>query len=223
MRCVILLFDRLTVLDAIGPYEVLRAIPQASLCFVGLESGVIRSEDGTFAMHIESTIDEVSECDLLLVPGGIGTRRMMRDRRLLDWIVRLDTTTRITASVCTGALVLGAAGLLRGRRANTHFALRERLPEFGALPVPDRVVIDGKYRTAAGVSAGIDLALGVAKDLSGQRVAETIQLALEYAPEPPVVAGRVERAPRDMVETVRRRTAEAERAYLAELEHPRCG
>ncbi len=128
------------------------------------------------------------------MPGGFGTRVLERDARVAGWLRRIDGTTRVTASVCTGALLLGAAGLLEGRRANTHWAVRPRLAEFGAIPVADRVVRDGKYATAAGVSAGIDLALTLAIELAGRDVAAAIQLATEYDPAPPLDAGNAERA-----------------------------
>ncbi len=137
----------------------------------------------------------MARADLLLVPGGFGTRLLERDTRVLDWVRAVDATTRLTVSVCTGALVLAAAGLLRGRRANTHWAVRERLAGYGAIPTAERVVRDGKVATAAGVSAGIDLALTLAVELAGREIAEAIQLGLEYDPAPPLSAGSPETAP----------------------------
>jgi putative intracellular protease/amidase len=217
MNIVFFVFDGITALDAIGPFDVLAHLPGAKVTFAGLARGDVRTDNGHLALHADAAIAEISGADLLLVPGGLGTRRLLRDPKTLDWIRALDATTRITASVCTGALLLGAAGLLRGRRANTHFAVRERLADYGAIPVADRVVADGKYRTAAGVSAGIDLAFALVIELAGREVAERIQLAIEYAPSPPLDSGTEERAHPDVVRAVRSRVLEAERQALAAL------
>lgn len=205
MNIVVFIFDRLTALDAIGPYEVLARLPDAQLTFAGLERGIVRTDNGRLGLEVDAGIDEIDACDVLVVPGGFGTRALEKNERALAFIRRLDQQTRVTASVCTGALLLGAAGLLNGRRANTHFAVRHRLSEFGAVPVSERVVADGKYRTAAGVSAGIDLALALAVELAGREHAEAIQLALEYAPEPPINAGREDLAPPAIAARVRER------------------
>jgi len=212
MHIVFFIFDRLTALDAIGPYEVLSRLPGARVTFAGLERGEVRTDNGCLGLHVDAYLEQVEQCDVVVIPGGFGTRLLEKRLIVLDWIRRVDQSTRITASVCTGALLLGSAGLLQGRRATTHFAVRHRLSEFGALPVAERVVADGKYRTAAGVSAGIDLALGLAIELAGREVAQSIQLGLEYAPEPPLDAGREDSAPPAIVsairEHVRRRDAE---------------
>jgi transcriptional regulator GlxA family with amidase domain len=202
---VFFLFDRITALDAIGPYEVLSRLPDARVTFAGLRRGNVRTDNGFLGLEVDASLDEIDACDLLVIPGGYGTRQLESDARTLDWIRRLDRTTRVTSSVCTGALLLGAAGLLKGRRANTHFAVRDRLADFGAIPVADRIVEDGKYRTAAGVSAGIDLALALAVEFAGQTVAEAIQLGIEYAPEPPLNAGREDLAPPAVTALVRER------------------
>jgi putative intracellular protease/amidase len=212
MQIVFLVFDKLTVLDAIGPYEVLARLPGARVQFVAPAAGIVRSDNGIVALSVETSIDQVQDCDVLVVPGGFGTRVLERDSRVLDFICKLDAGTRITASVCTGALVLGAAGLLRGRRANTHWAQRQRLAEYGAIGVDQRVVRDGKYASAAGVSAGIDLALELAIELAGREAAEAIQLSIEYDPAPPLSAGSPQTAPpqvRDRVlAAIRKRDAE---------------
>ena len=205
MKIVFFIFDRLTALDAVGPYEVLARLPEAEVTFAGLERGEVRTDTRWLGLRADAGIDEIEGCDLLLVPGGIGTRALEKNQRALEWLQRIDRTTSITASVCTGALLLGAAGLLRGRRANTHFTVRHRLSEFGAVPTRERVVSDGKYRSAAGVSAGIDLALTLALELAGRDRAQAIQLLLEYAPEPPLQAGREDLAPAALVESVRER------------------
>ena len=194
MKIVFLVFDGITALDAIGPYEVLSRLPGAEVVFAGPHKGEVRTDNKVLGLTADAGIDDVTSCDLLVIPGGYGTRRLESDERLLNWIRALDRDTKITASVCTGALLLSAAGLLKGVRANTHWALRERLLEHGAIPVAQRVVRDGKYATAAGVSAGIDLALELAIELAGPEVAAAIQLGIEYDPDPPLDAGDAARA-----------------------------
>jgi transcriptional regulator GlxA family with amidase domain len=212
MHVVCFVFDQITALDAIGPYEVLARLPGAKVTFAGVARGVVRTDNGFLGLAADAAIDEVRACDLLVVPGGFGTRRLERDRKVLDWVRAVDETTTITASVCTGALVLAAAGLLRGRRANTHWAVRERLAEHGAIPTADRIVRDGKYATAAGVSAGIDLALSLAIELAGEPVAQAIQLGIEYDPAPPLDCGAPDRAPAPIRDAVlsRIRTRDAQ-------------
>lgn len=185
MNIAFFVFDGLTALDVVGPYEVLSRLPGAHSTFVAPARGPVRTDNQILALVADASIDDVAAADLLVVPGGFGTRRLEHDERVLDWVRAIDRGTTITASVCTGALVLGAAGLLRGRRANTHWAVRDRLAEHGAIPVADRVVRDGKYASAAGVSAGIDLALALAIELAGLDVARDIQLSIEYDPHPP--------------------------------------
>lgn len=202
MDIVFFVFERVTVLDAVGPYEVLSRLPGARARFVAPERGLVHSDNGFLTLHAEQSIAEVQNCDLLLVAGGFGTRLLERDERVLAWLQAIDGTTRITASVCTGSLLLASAGLLRGRRANTHWAQRHRLGELGALPVAERWVRDGKYATAAGVSAGIDLALSLVMELAGRTVAEAIQLSIEYDPKPPLAAGSPETAPMEVLELV---------------------
>ncbi len=202
MRIVFFVFDGLTPLDVIGPYQVLARLPGASSVFVAPSRGVVHADDGVAGIEAAASIDDVSAADLLVVPGGIATRALERDARVCAWLRAVHETTRITASVCTGALLLGAAGLLRGKRATTHWASRERLRAHGADVVDERVVRDGKVATAAGVSAGIDLALTLTQELAGDDVAMGIQLGIEYDPRPPLDAGSVDKAParvRDVV------------------------
>lgn len=211
MNIVFFVFDRITALDAVGPYEVLARLPGAEVKFVGPEKGLVRTDNRVLGLMADAGIDEIHSCDLLVVPGGYGTRILETDQRVLAWIRAIDATTRITASVCTGALLLGAAGLLRGKRANTHWAVRDRLAEFGAEPVADRVVRDGKYASAAGVSAGIDLALELAIELASREVAQAIQLGIEYDPAPPLDAGHPDRAPELIRNLVRDRVRSRDR------------
>lgn len=195
MHIVFLLFDRITALDVVGPYEILARLPGAQVTFAGPRRGEVRTDNRALGLMADASIDEIAHCDLLVVPGGFGTRIVERDERLLAWLRAIDRTTRVTASVCTGSLLLAAAGLLRGRRANSHWAQRERLVEHGAIPVAERIVRDGKYATAAGVSAGLDLGLALAIELAGPDVAAAIQLAIEYDPHPPLDCGDASRAP----------------------------
>jgi transcriptional regulator GlxA family with amidase domain len=162
----------------------------------------VRSDNGFLALHADHAIVDVSNADVLVVPGGFGARALEHDTEVLDWIREIDATTTWTTSVCTGALVLGAAGLLEGLEATTHWMQLERLREYGATPTSRRVVKQGKYVTAAGVSSGIDMALVLAERLAGPDVARAIQLSIEYDPQPPFDAGSPEKAGARIVELV---------------------
>jgi len=202
MKTSILIFDGLTALDAIGPYEVLRSVPGWEVEFVGKSRGEIRTEDGSLGLTVDKSLDEVERTEILLVPGGKGNRPLLADEEVLSWLRRLDEGTTWTTSVCTGSLVLGAAGLLQGRRATGHWLYLEQLSEYGAEPVRERWVEDGKTITAAGVSAGIDMALHLVGREAGPEVAQTVQLRIEYDPSPPFDAGSPEKAPAAIVERV---------------------
>jgi len=210
MEIAILVFEGITALDAVGPYEVLARMPGASVRFVAPRAGVVRTDNGQLGLLADHGIDAIERCDLLLVAGGYGERALERNERLLAWVRAMDHTSQITSSVCTGSLVLGAAGLLRGRRASTHWVQYARLAAFGALVSEERITRDGKYATAAGVSAGIDLALALVMELSGLEVAQAIQLSLEYDPEPPVRAGHPRSAPVNVRERVLARVRQRE-------------
>jgi transcriptional regulator GlxA family with amidase domain len=204
MRIAILVFDKLTALDAVGPYEVLSRLPNVDLKLVAKEPGSKRTDTGMLEITAELALADLTDPDILLIPGGEGNRPLMRDDEVLDWVRGAHETTRWTTSVCTGALVLGAAGILEGKRATTHWAYRDRLEEFGAEPVAERWVEDGKVITAAGVAAGIDMALYLASRDVGDEFAQGIQLGIEYDPEPPFDTGSPEKAPDWLVEAVRR-------------------
>jgi putative intracellular protease/amidase len=195
MDIAILLFDRLTALDAIGPYEVLQRLPGAQVRFVASERGPVRTEQGMLALVADYARDEVTNADVLLVPGGIGTRPLVDDEPTLEWIRAIDAASTWTTSVCTGSLLLGGAGLLQGKQATTHWRVLDRLREFGATPVAERVVEQGKIITAAGVSSGIDMALTLAARIAGDDIAQAIQLGIEYDPQPPFDSGSVAKAP----------------------------
>jgi transcriptional regulator GlxA family with amidase domain len=203
MRIAILIFDGLTALDAIGPYEVLSRLPGAELRFVAKEPGQKRTDTGALGVQADLAITDLPGPDVVLVPGGEGNRPLMRDSEVLDWLRVAHESSTWTTSVCTGALVLGAAGILDGKRATTHWAFLDRLSELGAEPVNERVVEDGKVITAAGVSAGIDMALTLAARIAGNEVAQAIQLGIEYDPQPPFDAGSPSKASPEVIELVR--------------------
>jgi putative intracellular protease/amidase len=202
MKIATLIFDKFTALDAIGPYEVLARIPEVEFTFVGPEAGPKRSDTGRLELTADASIDELRDPDVLLIPGGEGNRPLLHDERVLDWIREVDKGTTWTTSVCTGALVLGAAGLLQGKRATTYWPYREQLREYGAEPVVERFVFDGKIATAAGVSAGLDLAFALTARLTHENVAKAIQLGIEYDPAPPFDTGSPEKAPAELVDLV---------------------
>jgi putative intracellular protease/amidase len=201
------IFDRLTALDAVGPYEVLSRIPGARVRFVADSIGAKRTENGMLALIADVVLDEFTDPDVIVVPGGYGTRQLLHDELLLAWLRAAHETSQWTTSVCTGALLLGAAGILEGLEATTHWLSLELLRDYGAVPVSRRVVEQGKVITAAGVSAGIDMALTLAARIAGDGVAEAIQLGIEYDPEPPFDAGSVAKAGPEVVDRVRRASA----------------
>jgi transcriptional regulator GlxA family with amidase domain len=198
MEIAIPLYDRFTALDAVGPYEVLWRVPGARVRWVAAEARPYATDRG-LQLVAEATLDDVPAPDILVVPGGTGTLEALEDERLVDWIRAADATSTWTTSVCTGALLLGAAGLLAGRRATTHWAYLDRLEAYGATPTSERVVREGKLVTSAGVSSGIDMALTLAAEIAGADVAQAIQLRIEYDPEPPFETGSIAKAPAHVV------------------------
>jgi putative intracellular protease/amidase len=204
LKTAILLYDDFTALDAVGPYEVLSRIPGAEVVFTAARPGPVRTDMGSLALTADAAFSEMTDPDVLLVPGGPGCAALLDDGPTLDWIRAADASATWTTSVCSGSLLLAAAGLLAGRRATSHWICLEVLEAFGAAPVGDeRIVVDGKYATSAGVSAGIDLALHLAGLTAGRRVAESIQLVIEYAPEPPFSTGTTSAAPPELVKALR--------------------
>jgi transcriptional regulator GlxA family with amidase domain len=203
VQIAILIFDGLTALDAIGPYEVLSRVPGAEVRFVGKQQGPKRTDTGGLGLEADLTISELPRAEVVLIPGGAGSRPLMQDPEVLDWVRAVHRDSTWTTSVCTGALVLGAAGILDGKRATTHWAFMDRLAQLGAKPVAERVVEDGKVVTAAGVSAGIDMALTLAGRLAGDQVAQAIQLGIEYDPQPPFDTGSPTKASPELVELIR--------------------
>jgi transcriptional regulator GlxA family with amidase domain len=202
MQIAYLLYDRFTALDIIGPHDVLNTVPGNESIFVAEQAGPVRNESDTLSLVADASLDEVTSPDILVVPGGFGTRALLDHEPLLDWIREVHETSAWTTSVCTGSLLLAAAGLLDGVPATTHWLARDLLGELGAKPVPDRVVEHGKIITAAGVSSGIDMALHLVKTINGEQVAQAVQLSIEYDPEPPFDAGSPEKASPEIVELV---------------------
>src|SRR4051794_3913152 len=205
MKIAILLYDKLTALDAIGPYEVLSRIPGAEVAFVGKQQGEVRTDTAALGLTVDVALSELDSAEIVLVPGGAGTRPLLADEEVLGWLREIDQTTRWTTSVCTGSLVLAAAGLLEGRAATCHWIWRDTLAAFGAEPADRRVVVEGKYVTAAGVASGIDMALELVRLEAGDEVAQAIQLGIEYDPDPPFDAGSPAKADPAIVELLRER------------------
>jgi transcriptional regulator GlxA family with amidase domain len=204
MRIAIGLYPGLTLLDVIGPYQVLSLVPGHEVLLCAERTGPLSDDNGLVTLDVAHTFDEVPRPDVLLVGGGYATRALATaDSAIVGWIAGAHPTTRFTTSVCTGSLLLGAAGLLDGVRANTHWNAVEELESFGAVAVRDRVVVEGRIITAAGVSAGIDMALTLVDLLHGREMAEAIQLGIEYDPQPPFDSGAPWRASPDIVELVR--------------------
>jgi transcriptional regulator GlxA family with amidase domain len=209
MRIAFLIFDNLTTLDAIGPFEVLCRIPGAEVTFVAETAGIKRADPKSLGLVADYSIAEVTSADILVVPGGMGEQQVREKPHMLEWVRQIDATTQWTTSVCTGALVLGAAGLLKGRPATTHWAWLEKLREFGAEPQSKRIVEDGKIVTAAGVSSGIDMALHLVRRVAGDTIAHAIQVGIEYDPQPPF-DGNAGRAPAHVMEILRTRYQRSE-------------
>ena len=202
MQIAIPIFPAFTALDAIGPYEVLQRLPEAEVVFCSEERGPVRTEQGMLAIVADRTLGEVPEPDVIVVPGGSGTRHLLdRENPYVRWIASVHEGTTWTTSVCTGSTLLAAAGVLDGTDASTHWAARGLLDQLGAVSVPDRVVERGKVMTAAGVSSGIDMALRLAERIAGRQVAEAIQLGIEYDPDPPFDSGSLEKASPAVLET----------------------
>jgi transcriptional regulator GlxA family with amidase domain len=187
MQVAAVLFPDVTALDIVGPYEVLQRLPDVSVVFVGHEAGVVRADNNFLGLTVDATFEEVTQPDIVIVPGGPGTERLIADSNVLAWLRQAHLSTRFTTSVCTGALVLGAAGLLEGLTATTHWGQLDALASFGAIPMAERVVehLDERIITAAGVSSGIDMALRLCELIAGEAAAQAMQLFIEYDPQPP--------------------------------------
>lgn len=207
MQIAIPLYDRFTALDAVGPYEVLSRLPDSRVTFVATEAGPYKTDNGMLTVLAEASLDDLPRPEILCVPGGWGTREAMDDERLVSWIRAAHEASEWTTSVCTGSLLLGAAGVLEGLDATTHWLELETLAEMGACPTEQRVVEQGKVITSAGVSSGIDMALVLAAKIAGDEFAQAIQLLIEYDPQPPFDAGSTSKAPPEIVERIREMAA----------------
>ena len=207
MQIAIPMYDRFTALDAVGPYEVLSRLPGAQVTWLAHEPGLVRTDNHMLAIEATAAFEDLPDPDIVLVPGGIGTRDLLEDERLLDWLRGAHATSTWTTSVCTGSLLLGAAGILDGLRATSHWLELEALAEFGAEPTGERVVAQGKVVTAAGVSSGIDMGLWLAGQIAGDDFARAVQLLIEYDPQPPYDAGSTEKAGAELTEFVRQAAA----------------
>lgn len=195
MQIAVVLYPGFTALDFIGPYEILRSLPDAEMRFVWHQTGPIAADSAVLLVGATHTFDETPSPDVIVVPGGPATMEHCRDEVVLDWLRRAHQTTTWTTSVCTGSLLLAAAGLLEGRRATSHWSALPMLKAFGVTPVGDqRVVHEGKLVTAAGVSAGLDMAMWLAGEIAGEAKAKVIQLVIEYDPQPPFDSGHMSKA-----------------------------
>lgn len=204
MQIAIVGFNNMAALDAIGPFEVLAHLPDATIHWVGLETGVVRTEEGAgVGINVDQLIEDVPNPDVIVVPGGRGEADLRASERFMAWLKTAHETSTWTTSVCTGSLVLAAAGILEGKKATSHWLALEQLPQWGAEPTLERVVEQGKVITAAGVSSGIDMALHLAAKIAGDFVAQTIQLGIEYDPQPPFDAGSPAKAPQESVDFLR--------------------
>lgn len=199
IRIVILLFDGYAALDVIGPYEVLSRLPGAKIYFAGYEKRGYKDPNG-LELKADHSIDAISGADILLIPGGFGIDDLLKNREIIDWVRKIDRTSRWTVSVCSGSLLLAEAGILDGKNCTTHWRRKEQLKRYNVNIKDDRFVQDGKIITSAGVSAGIDMALYLASRIGGDDAAKTIQLGIEYDPHPPFDCGSPGKAPPKILE-----------------------
>lgn len=204
MQITFLFYDGMTTLDIIGPHEVLARLPDVTIKRAAKRAGTVRAGFG-LELTAEYAISEITQTDILVVPGGELATSLSHEPEIINWIKAIHKTTQWTTSVCTGSLILGAADILQGKKATTHWAVMDRLKRWGAISLSQRVVEDGKIMTAAGVSAGIDMALLLAAKVAGQQVAETLQLGIEYDPEPPFNAGSPDKVKPEIVASLRAR------------------
>lgn len=203
MKIAALIFDKITVLDIVGPTELLSWVPGSEIVWVGKEIGPISAAPSGLSIAAKRTLEEVSDADILIIPGGPGVRLLLEDREVLDWVESIHATTKWTTSVCTGSLLLGAAGLLKGLDATTHWNAAAVLESYGATYREKRVIPQGKIVTSAGVSSGIDMALWLIGEFAGDDAAKEAQLCIEYDPQPPYDAGAPSKATPQVIENAR--------------------
>ena len=203
MQIAALLFDKITVLDIVGPIEVLSWLPGSDIAYVGKEKGPVRGAPSGLGLIVDHNLDELTGAEIVLVPGGPGTRLLLEDEAILGWLRQAHDASQWTASICTGSLLLGAAGLLDGLTATTHWNAAGMLDGFGATYVEERVVPQGRIVTSAGVSSGIDMALYLVAEIAGDEAAKAVQLAIEYDPTPPFDSGAPSKATPEVLERSR--------------------
>jgi transcriptional regulator GlxA family with amidase domain len=205
MKTAILLFDDYTALDVIGPYEVLSKLPDSQICFVGLENKAYKDSHG-LEIIAGYAIHEITQADILLIPGGFGVDKILKDNVIIEWIKKVDSTSKWTVSVCSGSLLLAEAGLLTGKNCTTHWGRKKQLRNYNVIVSDqyERYIQDGKIITSAGVSAGIDMALYLVSKIAGDQSAQMIQLAMEYDPKPPFNCGTPDKAPKELLEKIKR-------------------
>ncbi|MEU4511198.1 DJ-1/PfpI family protein [Nonomuraea wenchangensis] len=221
MQAAFLLYEGFTPLDVIGPFQVLAATPDIEPVFIAEQPGMVESDSSPCAIVAQQALEEVPAPDIVVVPGSLTSfHTLLRHEPILAWIRRAHDQARFVTSVCTGSLLLAAAGLLEGQPATTHWAARDLLPRFGAIPIPDRVVRSGKIITAGGVSAGIDMALQLAAQLHGEGVAQAVQLGIEYAPEPPFDSGSKDSAAPELVAAVTAALARRGATWIPDPQSP---
>lgn len=202
MKIAMFLYDKMTALDFVGPFQVFAVMPGVEVLTVAKKSGLVDEDSGLQLLNAKYSIDEIDSADILCIPGGLDNTHVQNDPDVINWVQKIDAGSKWTSSVCTGSLILGAAGLLKGKKATTHWAMLEGLAALGATPVKDRVVHDGKYLTGGGVTAGIDMALTLLAKEFGDETSQAIQLALEYNPQPPFDTGSPEKAPQQVQDMV---------------------
>jgi len=201
MEIVIYIYNGMTMLDAIGPYEVLRSMKGANIKFVSKEKGEITADSHFIHINSKFGIEDISKADILLIPGStIAFVREMKDKKVLNWIRKMNETTQKTVTVCTGSIILAATGLLKDKKATSHWKPINLLSEFGAIPTRERIIEEGKFITAAGVSAGIDMAIYLVNQLKGEKAAKAAQLSIEYDPKPMFKSGNYLTADKDIIE-----------------------
>jgi len=203
LKIVILLFDNHTALDIVGPYEVLNKLPNSKVYLTGLEKREYRDMYG-LKISADYSIAEISQADILLIPGGFGIDELLKNAEIIDWIQKIDRSTQWTVSVCSGSLLLAQAGLLDGKNCTTHWKRKDQLKNYNVTIKDERYVQDGKMITSAGVSAGIDMALYLVSIIAGEQNARMIQLAIEYDPKPPFNGGSPEKVSKEMLDKMRK-------------------
>jgi transcriptional regulator GlxA family with amidase domain len=202
MKITILIYEKYTALDVVGPYEALSNISGAEIYFAGVQKGLY-GDNKNFKLDVPYSIDDITESDVLLIPGGFGIDAILNDKKIINWIKKIDTTTKFTTSVCSGALLLASTGLLEGRNVTTHWNRKEQLRKYNVNVVDERYVKDGKYITSAGVSAGIDMALYLISLIQNENTAKFIQLGMEYDPQPPFDCGSPNKLPKELLEKMK--------------------